>query len=398
MWKVRSFGQGSIALTINQLPSESLPLPVLALSVKADNATVSAGSTAGFAVTVNNTGPSPSTAAAATLSEPLPDLGGGNLWSIDTHSANTNSGDFMVVGAAGSQMLELKAGTVLQSNQPQAVDVTGVTTRSSNPSATLTTMATLASPDVTVNNLTASATITVTSTLTPQTITFGPLADQSYGVAPITLSAMASSGLTVGFAVVSGPATVLGTTLTITGAGVVNVEASQPGNGTYAAATPVNQSFTVHPASLTLTAVFNSKVYDGTTAAADLPWVTSGTLASGDTVAYVESLRHQKRGHRQDADGASGSVNDGNGGNNYTCHVRHKYDRPITPRPITVTAATNTKTYDGTTSASNTPTITAGTLATGDTAAFTETYDNKNVGTRQDADGVWFGERWQRRQ
>src|SRR5207248_10632186 len=51
------------------------------------------------------------------------------------------------------------------------------------------------------------------------------------------------------------------------------------------------------------------------------------------------------------------------------------------PRSITVTAATNTKTYDGTTSAAATPTITSGTLATGDTASFTESYGNKNVGT-----------------
>ena len=46
-----------------------------------------------------------------------------------------------------------------------------------------------------------------------------------------------------------------------------------------------------------------------------------------------------------------------------------------------MTAATNTKTYDGTTSARPRPTITSGSLATGDTANFTETYDTKNVGT-----------------
>ena len=39
-----------------------------------------------------------------------------------------------------------------------------------------------------------------------------------------------------------------------------------------------------------------------------------------------------------------------------------------TPIPITVTAAANSKTYDGTTSAAATPTITAGALASGDTA------------------------------
>ena len=51
------------------------------------------------------------------------------------------------------------------------------------------------------------------------------------------------------------------------------------------------------------------------------------------------------------------------------------------PQAITVTAATSTKGYDGTTSSTATPTITAGSLATGDTAAFTETFDTRNVGT-----------------
>jgi fibronectin-binding autotransporter adhesin len=46
---------------------------------------------------------------------------------------------------------------------------------------------------------------------------------------------------------------------------------------------------------------------------------------------------------------------------------------------ITVTAASNTKMYDGTTNAAATPTITSGTLDTGDTGAFTESYSNRNV-------------------
>jgi hypothetical protein len=50
----------------------------------------------------------------------------------------------------------------------------------------------------------------------------------------------------------------------------------------------------------------------------------------------------------------------------------------ITKLSITVTAGANTKIYDGTTSAAATPTI-APPLAPGDTASFTETYDNPNV-------------------
>src|SRR2546426_3749639 len=53
----------------------------------------------------------------------------------------------------------------------------------------------------------------------------------------------------------------------------------------------------------------------------------------------------------------------------------------VNQKPITVTAATNSKGYDGTTSAAATPTITAGgPLVSGDTANFTEVYSDKNVG------------------
>jgi hypothetical protein len=80
-----------------------------------------------------------------------------------------------------------------------------------------------------------------------QTITFtAPVSPVNYGVAPIALSATASSGLAVRFSVVSGPASVSGSTLTITGAGTVVVAADQAGNTTYSAAPQVTRSITVN--------------------------------------------------------------------------------------------------------------------------------------------------------
>jgi hypothetical protein len=52
----------------------------------------------------------------------------------------------------------------------------------------------------------------------------------------------------------------------------------------------------------------------------------------------------------------------------------------ITPRPITVAAASDTKTYDGTLTSAAAPTI-AGGLGAGDAAAFLQTFDTKNAGT-----------------
>jgi len=96
----------------------------------------------------------------------------------------------------------------------------------------------------------ASANVTLTVNKAAQTITFTvPSTPVTYGAAPIALAATASSGLAVSFAVTSGPATVIGSTLTITGAGSVVVAANQPGNGNYSAATAVSKTITVSKAS-----------------------------------------------------------------------------------------------------------------------------------------------------
>ena len=87
-----------------------------------------------------------------------------------------------------------------------------------------------------------------------QTITFtAPTSPVTYGVSPITLSASSTSGLAITFSVVSGPGTVSGNTLTITGAGTVVVAANQAGNTNYSAATQVTQSIVVSQATPAIT-------------------------------------------------------------------------------------------------------------------------------------------------
>jgi Big-like domain-containing protein/VCBS repeat protein len=82
-----------------------------------------------------------------------------------------------------------------------------------------------------------------------QTITFtAPISPVNYGASSVTLAASASSGLAVVFSVLSGPASVSGNTLTITGAGTVVVAADQSGDTNYSAATEVTHSITVNKA------------------------------------------------------------------------------------------------------------------------------------------------------
>jgi hypothetical protein len=89
---------------------------------------------------------------------------------------------------------------------------------------------------------TSSGTLVVTGGAAHK-IDFPPLPSLPHG-AVVTLVAQASSGLPVTFAVTSGPATVSGNTLTITGVGSITVTASQAGNSNFAAATSVSRTFT----------------------------------------------------------------------------------------------------------------------------------------------------------
>jgi sugar lactone lactonase YvrE len=86
-----------------------------------------------------------------------------------------------------------------------------------------------------------------------QTITFNPIPSQVRAT-PLTLSASASSNLTVSFAsLTTAVCTVSGTTVTLVKAGTCTIQASQAGNTVYSAGTPVSQSFSVTDFSLTVT-------------------------------------------------------------------------------------------------------------------------------------------------
>ena len=126
----------------------------------------------------------------------------------------------------------------------------------------------------------------VANSKTEQTITFAGLAGAlTFGGTPVTLAGSASSGLAVSYTssnlnVVS----VSGSQLTIVGAGLAAVTASQAGNGTYNAALPIQRSVTVEPKALSISgAVAQNKVYDSTSAAtvSGTP-VLIGVVAGGD--------------------------------------------------------------------------------------------------------------------
>jgi hypothetical protein len=85
-----------------------------------------------------------------------------------------------------------------------------------------------------------------------QSITFGSLADKTFGDADFGLTATASSGLAVTYAA-SGSCTVSGSTVHITGGGSCTITASQAGNIDFNPAADVPQTFSIARASQSIT-------------------------------------------------------------------------------------------------------------------------------------------------
>ena len=117
------------------------------------------------------------------------------------------------------------------------------------------------------------------TTKASQTIVFPALSDR-VTTDTVGLSATASSGLSVSFAVASGPATISGgTNLTFAGAGPVAIAASQAGNAAYAAAPGVTNTFTVTKATAGVSLSGLAQTYNGAARVA-----TATTVPPGLTV------------------------------------------------------------------------------------------------------------------
>jgi hypothetical protein len=140
---------------------------------------------------------------------------------------------------------------------------------------------------VSVSGLTSSTYIFdyVAGTLTilpaSQTISFGPLADATYGDPSFAVSATATSGLAVTFSA-TGACSVVGTTVTITGAGTCTVTAHQAGDANHDAAPDVAQAFTVAKASQTISFGPLADVLES-----HAPITLSATASSGLGVTYT---------------------------------------------------------------------------------------------------------------
>jgi hypothetical protein len=136
-------------------------------------------------------------------------------------------------------------------------------------------------------NYTAATPVILTVTVgKAQTIKFNPSTHPvTYGVKPITLTGTASSKLPVTYNVVSGPGTIVGNKLTVTGAGNIVIAATQAGNSAYAAASVVEKTIVVNKATVTVTA--KNTTWTAGESGQLLAGFTVSGFVNGDTLASV---------------------------------------------------------------------------------------------------------------
>jgi hypothetical protein len=118
-----------------------------------------------------------------------------------------------------------------------------------------------------------------------QTITFGPLANKTFGDPDFTVSATASSGLPVTFSA-SGSCTVTGATVHLTATGLCTITASQAGDSSYNAAPSVPESFAIAPAKVNQTITFKNLP---TKKLGSPDFTVSATASSGLPVSFSAS-------------------------------------------------------------------------------------------------------------
>jgi hypothetical protein len=124
---------------------------------------------------------------------------------------------------------------------------------------------------------TQNATFTVTA-ITPAILFTVP--NHTYGDAPFTVSATSNSTGAFTYSVLSGPATIAGSTVTLTGVGTVELQASEAASGNYGATTK-NTTFTVAAISPTISFTVANHTYG------DAPFTVSATSNSTGAFAYT---------------------------------------------------------------------------------------------------------------
>jgi gliding motility-associated-like protein len=176
-----------------------------------------------------------------------------------------------------------------------------------------------------------------------QSINFSSLPTKTYGDANFTLTATASSGLSVQYTS-SDPsvASVNGSTVSILKAGTVIISALQVGNSNYNAAATIPQTLTISPATLTITTNNNTKVYGANLPSFGVSY--SGFMNNDDASSLTTQPTISTNATATSPIGSYTITANGAVSNNYSM-VYMVGNLAITPANITATADVKSKVY-----------------------------------------------------
>ena len=158
------------------------------------------------------------------------------------------------------------------------------------------------------------------------------------------------------------------------------------GGANYAITTHSSAAGTIDKRALTATASVTDKVYDGTTAAT-ISGITVGNVVAGETVSatYTGGQFADKNAGANKVvaiNGLAVTAGAGTDLNNYVAPAAASSAASITPATLVVSAVTDSKTYDGTTTSNAAPTVSG--LVAGDTVSgLSQTFADKNAGSNK---------------
>ena len=140
-----------------------------------------------------------------------------------------------------------------------------------------------------------------------------------------------------------------------------------------------NGALTINKAALSITAQANTKVYDGGVTSAASPAVSG--LVGTDTISGLSQAYADKNvGNGKTLAISAYTINDGNGGNNYTVTAVNNTSGVITAKSLAASYTASNKVYDATTAA--TVAGSSSDIIAGDTVNFSQSaaFTDKNVG------------------
>ena len=290
---------------------------------------------------------------------------GATLLAGNFTAAGTVDGDDVTFAWTGSEFGDRNAGT------SKAVTANGIAAITSNGSASV--------YGYTLASTTATANI---GAITPASLTVTAQADNrvydgttASSVAPVVSGSIYDGVGTA--ATQSFDDRNVGTGKILTASGLVMADGN--GGANYSINYVDSATGVITPASLTVTAQADNRVYDGTTASSVAP-VVSGSIYDGVGTAATQSFDDRNVGTGKNLTASGLVMADGNGGANYSINYVDSATGVITPASLTVTAQADNRVYDGTTASSVAPVV-SGSIYDGVGTAATQSFDDRNVGT-----------------